>query len=181
MRCIRCSISLFDLIPLLVTLENAQNTIRVLNQNPANQRLTFLAPAWTTFFNDPLVFTNGEFPVSYLEGTIGVIPVHGNTTAFTNYFYGLNPENNNYPLFIEYWQTAFRCFYNSTDMSIPLCVPNISLRTYPLACRCDGTESTSELSIDVSLYKSARDRERERGKSLICIILSSFFRMIVSD
>lgn len=82
---------------------------------------------------------------------MGIVPTLGNLTNVKNCYYGLNPVNNDYPLFISFWEETFSCFYNSTDLSIPLCSPDLANRSQPIHCRCTGNENLEEVQLDASL------------------------------
>ena len=93
----------------------------------------------------------GNFPLSYLKGSIGIVPSYGNISDFVEYFSSLNPENSPYTQFVNYWQQTFRCIYVPVGekATLPICPSNMRARTAnPFNCTCSGSESLQNVNID---------------------------------
>lgn len=54
----------------IVDLENAANMVNAFFENPANEMLQFIAvDGWVSFVDDPELFEDITFELSYLKGT----------------------------------------------------------------------------------------------------------------
>lgn len=138
--------------------ENAANTLSFLYRNATNTGLTFIASDRWAVITDPQAFnttviarTGSSFPLSYLEGTMGFIPQIGQLGQYQACASVVNPENTDYPEFLDVWEDSFKCQYNASD-TIPPCPPAIEDRTFD--CRCRGDESFASLPIDVRLFST---------------------------
>lgn len=119
-------------------------------------------------------FASQMFPVSYLFGkfdnlfiigtkqdhlnlgSIGVVPFIRNSSKFNTFFSELTPETTNISRFIDFWEASFKCFYfgafnpiPENAILIPECTSDVSLRTFPISCRCTGNESLKHMPISV--------------------------------
>lgn len=130
---------------------NAANLIGYLyNKAGAPQKtFIFVDSAWK-FTIDPASFAEvGNFPISYLKGSIGVVPAYGDVEPFRQHFYTLNPSNSPYEQFIQFWQRTFSCYYGTDNPTLPICSDDISARTTnPISCKCTGRESLDGVAID---------------------------------
>jgi Receptor family ligand binding region len=106
-NCIAQSFS--NVVVLWMGQQDAANAIAFIQQDPANKRLTYIAPAiWATFqnFND---FSGGRFPPSILKGSIGYVPRPGDLNPLQDCYSQLSPSNNAYPAFLKFWEMQFKC------------------------------------------------------------------------
>lgn len=145
------STSMANVVMIFSSVTSASPILKVLTSNPANSRLTYVSTAWITFVDDPAQFSYGYFDISELKGTIAVTPTVGNVSEFEDYYYSLNPGNNNYTYFLKFWEYQFACIYDDSNGSIPLCSPNLTARTFPPTCRCTGNENLSQVIIDLKV------------------------------
>lgn len=102
-----------SVVLLFMDTATAVYVLSVLYSYPALKDLTFIATdAWYEFYDSPYEIQKyNTIPLSYLEGTLVILPDSGNVTGFKNYFSNLNPYNNPYHQFIRYWESRFRCIY----------------------------------------------------------------------
>jgi len=94
--------------------------------------------------------TQGNFPVSYLEGTIGVLPEPGDQRPLQACFSKVRPENNTLPFFVDFWELTFRCVLTEDD-TLPICPKNFTARQPDpfVNCRCRGDEDLGDTNIVV--------------------------------
>jgi hypothetical protein len=134
---------------------NAANALSFLYRNATNTRLTFIASdRWAILkepetFNHTIARTGSTFPLSFVEGTIGIIPQIGQLGQFRACMSQVDPSTSTYPEFQDIWEDEFRCRFNATD-TIPPCPDDIDERTEE--CRCTGNEDFSTLPIDVRVW-----------------------------
>ena len=80
----------------------------------------------------------GSFTGELVKGTIGIIQQPGDLSWFSPCYGALNPTNNNYPLFLAFWQQRFRCQIGSGLGTCPGVIESRSLET---PCNCIGNET----------------------------------------
>ena len=106
-NCIAQSFS--NVVVLWMSQQDAANSIAFIQQNPANQKLIYIAPSiWATFtnFND---FSGGRFPPSILKGSLGYVPRPGDLNPLQDCYSQLSPANNAYSAFLLFWEMQFKC------------------------------------------------------------------------
>lgn len=84
-------------------------------------------------------------------GALSFYPQIGNTALVRMCLSQVNPENTDYPQFLEVWEREFKCRFNASD-TLPICPQEIDRRT--TECRCDGSENLNQLPLPVLLIHS---------------------------
>ncbi len=132
---------------------DASATIAELYQSSALRELTFFAPDSWSDYADAEGFTGGAFPVSYLEGTVGVYPEGHSDKAFRECVQrrvmqggdGRGPLEH---LFRDYWQSTYGCSFGE---GLPPCEKGDgakrSKKSSATPCRCSVDEDLSLLHV----------------------------------
>ena len=120
--------------------ESARTVVSTLSKNPFfSNRLTFISPyGWSTI-TETSGFV-GNFPSTFLTGSLAFLPNPGDTSEFRSWWVRRNPQNSNYPAFLQFWQERFQCKLFREDL--PTCPLDIGARI--IECKCTGTEVLSE-------------------------------------
>ena len=127
--------SFANVVVLYMKAEDAINAINIINQNPINRRVVFIAPkGWGRIADQNNL---GNFPI--LHGSFAFVPSTGDLTGFNTWWKTRNPTNSNYSAFLDYWQDRFKCILNG---NFPNCPDSEKFRTFP--CKCTGRESHTD-------------------------------------
>lgn len=133
---------------------DAANVIAALYNSTILPDLTFIGPdSWGDTY-DLESFAEGAFPVSYLEGTFGVVPRRGDQSRFEACISGLTPDSQDaqeIPGFLDFWESALRCIFTN-DTSLPPCTGSILEREAApnITCRCTEQDTLAKFNATVS-------------------------------
>ncbi|KAJ3277891.1 Transcription factor unc-86 [Borealophlyctis nickersoniae] len=117
----------------------------LVQQNAVPDDMVFIASdSWSTTVPPATLKSKGISP-TVLSGTISTIQWPGNLSSIGTCFAGLTPQNNNYTLFINFWESRFKCD-TAWNSPLPVCadnyVPTASAGSGSKApCKCSGKES----------------------------------------
>jgi ABC-type branched-subunit amino acid transport system substrate-binding protein len=140
---IKClSTSQSTVVLLWMEASDAANVINAFYESGQLADLTFVATDSWGDIQDLEAFTGGNFPVSYLEGTLAVVPKLGDTTSYDNCVKVLKGDSDVLPYFTDFWERSLRCIYTN-DTSIESCPADVQERdSYPnITCRCIDSDN----------------------------------------
>lgn len=106
--------------------------------------ITFVGPdSWGDSY-DLNAYADANFPASYLEGTLGVVPRKGDQSQYVQCIANLTAQDNTIPGFLDYWETSLRCL-PTNDTKIEVCTENVLDRPpFPdISCRCREEDNLS--------------------------------------
>lgn len=154
---IKCLQNSFSSVTLLwMSATDASNVIASFYNSSSLPDMTFMAPdAWASISNVQQ-FTQGRFPIDYIDGTLAFAPALGDQSHFTDCVKNVNPSNSDLPHFNQFWEETFYC--SLENESLPICPSNISQRnTTKIQCKCDGSENLANVkpSDKIAYYRDS--------------------------
>lgn len=139
--------------------------------------ITFLASDQWADSQDLEEFSGGAFPVSYLQGTIGVVPYRGDQSGFQRCISNIDPSSIDIPNFEKYYEKSLKC--SLYDKLLPACRQSIATRSSLTSPQCQCTEKEELSSIRISVCLTILITEPlEQGQLCLRLCLCSLFGLV---
>lgn len=150
------STSQSSVVILWMGVSDAFNVISEFYKSELLPDITFIATDGWGDTADVESFLNGQVPVSYLEGSLSVIPKRGDQSNFINCVSKIRPDDQNLPGIDNYWQVGLRCIL-SDDNNISFCPEELNDRlSFPnISCRCTDEDNLRLMNAEVQTKNSA--------------------------